>query len=349
MAKRASRRSDYEGEAAEQPHPYRKRGCLRRGCGCALGLLLLPFLLLGGFLFWNTHRPQPGTRDKDIFPGVKYTREVWKDSPRMVIHIISIPLRSPNISFLVTPPDDKTAKRPLKARTTSQFLKEFKVQIAMNGDNYYPFEESTFMHYRPSLDDLTDPGKVPSKLWSSYPQPGDPVETEGLSASRGVTYCDSEEKRRSFPTLYISQENRVSFHKPVGKVYNAISGSVMILDNGKHLEPDDKKAVYKERHPRTAVGVDKDGKWLILLVADGRQPNYSEGMTLMELSEALEHYGAWSAMLLDGGGSTTLAIEDKSGSVSLLNSPIEKRIPGRERPVANHLGVFVKSAEPVAP
>lgn len=347
MAKRKNRGRGYDD--AEERETRRKSGCLRRGCGCLFALILSPFLLAGGFLFWNSHRPQPGTRDKEIFPGIKYIREVSKESPKQVVHVITIPLDSPDVSFLVTPPDDKSAKRPLKARTTSQFLKEFKVQIAMNGDNFYPFYESTFMHYQPSLDDLANPAKLPDKLWSSYPQPGDPVETEGFSASRGATYCDGEEKRNAFPTLYLSEENKASFHKPVGKIYNAISGSMMILDSGKRLEPDEKKVVYTERHPRTAVGIDKSGKWLILLVGDGRQPNYSEGMTLMELSDALERHGAWSAMMLDGGGSSALAIEDRNGGVSLLNSPIEKRIPGRERPVANHIGVFVRSAKADSP
>ena len=49
-------------------------------------------------------------------------------------------------------------------------------------------------------------------------------------------------------------------------------------------------------------------------------------------------------MNLDGGGSTSIAIDDGRGGVRLLNSPIHTRIPWRERPVANHLGVF---AEPL--
>ncbi len=318
-------------------------GCLRRGCGCLFGLLLLPLLLGAGFIFWWSHRPQPPNRDRELFPGtgITYVREVQREGQHQVIHVVSVPLNSPDISFLVTPPDDKKAKRPLKARKTSAFLKEFKVQIAINGDNFYPFYESTFMHYQPSIEDLQDPGKLPSKLWSSYPSEGDPVETEGLSASRGVLYCDAKEKRESFPTLFITKDNKVSFLRPLGEIYNAISGSTLLLDKGVRLEPDFKKPVFTERHPRTAIGIDRDKKWLILMVVDGRQPNYSEGMTLMEMTDTLEHYGAYTAMLLDGGGSSALVVEE-GGQPQILNTPIEKRIPGRERPVANHLGIFVK-------
>lgn len=45
-------------------------------------------------------------------------------------------------------------------------------------------------------------------------------------------------------------------------------------------------------------------------------------------------------MNLDGGGSTTLVMEGDNGQPVLLNSPIDSRIPGRERAVANHLGIF---------
>ena len=33
-------------------------------------------------------------------------------------------------------------------------------------------------------------------------------------------------------------------------------------------------------HPRTLLGIDKSGRWLLLVVADGRQEGYSEGISL---------------------------------------------------------------------
>jgi hypothetical protein len=47
-------------------------------------------------------------------------------------------------------------------------------------------------------------------------------------------------------------------------------------------------------------------------------------------------------MNLDGGGSSTLAVEGANGRPEVLNSPIHQRIPGRERPVGNHLGIFAE-------
>jgi hypothetical protein len=51
--------------------------------------------------------------------------------------------------------------------------------------------------------------------------------------------------------------------------------------------------------------------------------------------------GAYKALNLDGGGSTTLVVADSGGTRS-LNSPIHTRIPMRQRPVANHLGFYAR-------
>mgnify|MGYP001607333285 CR=1 FL=1 len=45
------------------------------------------------------------------------------------------------------------------------------------------------------------------------------------------------------------------------------------------------------------------------------------------------------AVHFDGGGSSTLAMEGEDGHPMQMNSPIQLGEPGRERPVANHVGV----------
>ena len=51
--------------------------------------------------------------------------------------------------------------------------------------------------------------------------------------------------------------------------------------------------------------------------------------------------GAHMAMSMDGGGSSTMVIEGDDGLPEILNSPIDNYIPGRERPVGNHLGIYI--------
>ncbi|HZM23963.1 MAG TPA: phosphodiester glycosidase family protein, partial [Anaerolineales bacterium] len=140
------------------------------------------------------------------------------------------------------------------------------------------------------------------------------------------------------PTLYISRRNAISFNNPPGNIYNAISGDRMIVLKGE-LVPD---LDDTELDPRTAVGTNRNGRYLYLVVVDGRQPFYSSGATLAELAQILIDEGAYIAMNLDGGGSSTMVIEGENGQPLILNSPIDNYIPGRERPVANHLGVYIK-------
>jgi exopolysaccharide biosynthesis protein len=97
-----------------------------------------------------------------------------------------------------------------------------------------------------------------------------------------------------------------------------------------------------ELEPRTAIGMNRNGRYLYLVVVDGRQPFYSGGVTFVELAELLIDQGAFAAMSLDGGGSSTLIVAGEDGEPVILNSPIDNYIPGRERPVGNHLGIFVK-------
>jgi exopolysaccharide biosynthesis protein len=82
------------------------------------------------------------------------------------------------------------------------------------------------------------------------------------------------------------------------------------------------------RHPRTAVGISRDGRTLWLVTVDGRAAT-SVGMTLVELADTMRGLGAWDAMNFDGGGSTTMVINGK-----VMNTPSD---PTGEREVGNAL------------
>lgn len=98
------------------------------------------------------------------------------------------------------------------------------------------------------------------------------------------------------------------------------------------------------RHPRTAAGVSADGRTLILLAVDGRQPAHSVGVTLPELADLMIELGATAAVNLDGGGSTSFYLRRADGSV-VTNQPSA----GQWRPVANHLGLWISESAPPAP
>ncbi|HQE29159.1 MAG TPA: phosphodiester glycosidase family protein, partial [Phycisphaerae bacterium] len=101
----------------------------------------------------------------------------------------------------------------------------------------------------------------------------------------------------------------------------------------------------KDRHPRTVVGLDREGKTLTILIVDGRRPGVSVGMRYEELAQEMLRLGCWDAVNLDGGGSTVLAMrKPDSRDYVILNTPSD----GRERPVANVLGIRVKPSRSTA-
>jgi exopolysaccharide biosynthesis protein len=93
---------------------------------------------------------------------------------------------------------------------------------------------------------------------------------------------------------------------------------------------------FRGLNPRTALGIDRTGRRVWLAVIDGRQPGYSMGMTTAQTGELLRALGAVSAINLDGGGSSALALRNADGTVRVLNRPSDKT----ERPVANALALL---------
>ena len=85
------------------------------------------------------------------------------------------------------------------------------------------------------------------------------------------------------------------------------------------------------RNSRSGVGQTADGR-IVLVVADGRQPGYSAGLTNFELALTMMRLGCVTASALDSGGSTTMAFDGK-----LLNRPSDRR---GERAVADALALY---------
>ena len=89
-------------------------------------------------------------------------------------------------------------------------------------------------------------------------------------------------------------------------------GMVDAVEFGPFLIVNGKPAIMKGNggwgvSSRTVLAQRKDGIVLFLAI-DGRQPGYSLGVTLVELTQILVRYGAYNAVNFDGGASTSLNI-----------------------------------------
>jgi hypothetical protein len=121
----------------------------------------------------------------------------------------------------------------------------------------------------------------------------------------------------------------------IDSIRNAVGGFHRILEAGE-LVP--RTLGIKARHPRSAAGISPDGRFLYLLVTDGRRPG-SIGSTEAETALVLRALGAAEGINFDGGGSSALVLRYPDGKVRVANTPIHNHIPGRERAVAGCLGI----------
>jgi hypothetical protein len=125
------------------------------------------------------------------------------------------------------------------------------------------------------------------------------------------------------------------------QVVHAVGGGPRLLATGQLAGGEGFPAtLIVRRHPRTAIGVMRDGR-IVLIVVDGRQPPHSLGMTILELGLEMQRRGAVDAMNLDGGGSSTLVVAGR-----VVNLPSDE---AGERPVASALVVFRAQPDQPAP
>lgn len=145
---------------------------------------------------------------------------------------------------------------------------------------------------------------------------------------------------------------------PLSQYTQAISGGPIILRDGKFVQDclcalrdcsetdeededlfcEDFSTDWKLHHylwvrmPRTGVGFDKERQTLIVAVVDGYQAGYSRGIEQEKFAALLREFGADEAMEFDGGGSTTMVLDQR-----IVNRPSDDT---GERYVANALLFF---------
>lgn len=255
------------------------------------------------------------------YPGVA-TAQLQLSEPRQaVLHMARVDLRTPCLQWLATPPAGlgEAPLAPPGRHTpetigvkTSTFLRQHQLHLAINAAPFGPVVD----------------------------QEGLLMDVAGFQVSQGRPVSGPS---KDYPALLLMADGSVRIQPPPFPqqgVLNAVGGFDIVLRDGQDVAP---KAVVPSVHPRTAVGVSSDGRWMWLLVVDGRQLDYSLGATLHDLAAWLKALGASEGINLDGGGTSALVLRGSSGQAELVNRPIHRNIPGNERVSASHLGLRVGS------
>lgn len=278
------------------------------------------------------------------FVGVTYSEKIATTPRSLRMHVAQVDLTAPGIRFKVSSPG---GDREVIRQSTLNFLIQEHAQLAINAHYFLPF---------PS-DDKT--------AWII-----------GLGASEGNVFSAFERPQQSFalvayaPALNIDRDNHATIvhfdpafadgthvREPV-TLWNVVAGSSQIVTEGRITVP-----VYRDdAHPdgqldpggpndysnakawadattaRTAIGLSGDHRTLTLFTVDVR--GGSEGMRLSEVAEVLiRDFGVFDALNLDGGGSTTMAMEGADGQPEIVN--VSSDNPSG-RVVASSLAVFAR-------
>lgn len=251
----------------------------------------------------SSAQPPGITEWHPAFVGIEYGRTAVEDPRPLRVHALRIDLKAPGLSFLATP-RRADGQMHTTGMTTGTFLSAYGLQAAINGAPFGPIHR--------------DEGK--------------PVNVVGLTVSEGVQVSPPTE----LPALVITRTNEARIAEPpfdLKDVRTAVAGFGVVLRRGEIVGKDD------ALHPRTAAGISQDGRTLYLMVIDGRQPGYSEGVTTAEVGAWLRALGAWDGINLDGGGTSTMVIEDARRTPWILNLPIHANMPGWQRVAGSHLGI----------
>lgn len=284
-------------------------------------ILTIPILIYG---VRQNSRPSRTAEARSLFPGIVYERLALSQPRPVMVHKLSIDLTTPSIRPFVTPGVVANFPRSPEttARTVTEFVDEFDLQIGINANFFKPFREAT--------------------PWDFYPRMSDPVNSFGQATSSGNTYSPAEE---GWSALCFLPQNGVEIVENgicPKETEQAVAGNDLLVKKGQPVPPPDYEAVKDKPYPRTVVAIDKTGKKLWFVLIDGKQFQYSEGLTLVETSDYMAKLGVETALNLDGGGSATLAVQTPKGA-RVLNAPIQTRIPMRERPIAVQLGFFAQT------
>lgn len=169
-------------------------------------------------------------------------------------------------------------------------------------------------------------------------------EPQGIFHHEGVcmksTFNELPARPRSFfyltadKTAYTAPASEYETVAASGVIWEACGGGPVIVSEGNVVnipDPDDLSV-----EPRTCIGVSQDGKKVYIMVIDGRRYTYSNGMSFHDMSELMHAVGCWSAINLDGGGSSTFFVRESDGfddpdRFRVLNWPTDNG--GEERAV----------------
>lgn len=285
--------------------------------------------------------PDPGctieaTKLAPLFAGVR-TQKVTVDCPssggntRTTAYVVRVHVTAPGVSFETS----AGAQDSLKLELPTDFLQRTGSQVAFNANLFTNC--CSYTPPRPATTDLCGleiSGGATLSSWNNQP-----AACHGYPFPRSLVVIGGK--------LAIAPSDKA----PPGTTA-AVTGSHDLLVAGSNVAPPDIMGdEFFGPNARTVVGL-SPGSAILWVVAVTRET--SRGLTLRQAAQMLHELGAANAINLDGGGSTSLAVDSGNGKAKLLNVPSDANSPcafpagtGCERYVGASFGIHALPLSPV--
>ena len=292
------------------------------------------------------------------FVGITYIDRT-ETSPRPVhMHIVQVDLTAPGLRFKLSPP---AGGREVVRQTTLDYLTQEGAQVAINAHFFLPFpstdREAVARRHRglrgPCVFRLRDAEQSFALVRDA---PGLNIDRENHAT------IVHRRLRRGFGGQ--GSDDGTEVVEPV-TLWTTVSGSAQIVTDGVKTVPaykdaqhpdaragrragpgtfSNEKSWYDVATARTAIGLSRDGRTLTLFTVDVR--GGSDGMRVGEVADVLmADYGVWNALNLDGGGSTSMAMEDP-----VTHSALDgERLVGQGQPGGRSVGSSLASSRLPSP
>lgn len=168
---------------------------------------------------------------------------------------------------------------------------------------------------------------------------------------RGILYKEGVAIRTTFPDIYTTffgildngkaaVGDRALYQTIAPNIMEAVGARATLVTDGIVVSQTDFTV-----EPRTCIGVSEDGNTVYIMVIDGRNFHYSNGMNYESLGKCMKALGAYQAVNLDGGGSSTFFVRNTPSFAAdrfeIRNWPSDNG--GQERAVATGLLIISKT------
>ena len=291
--------------------------------------------------------------------GITYIKRTETSPRNMNINIMKIDLTAPGLGFKLSPPG---GTRDTVRQTTLNYLTAQLAQVAMNIHFFLPCcpagdLNADLIGFAASNGNVFSPFELPTQNYALVRD----APAVNIDPANHASIVTAAPGFSDGTCLLCGVNDGIHINESV-TLWNTVSGSAQIVTNGVQslpcyvdaTHPDCKlvgpgPAMYSNANSwynlinaRAAAGISQDGNTLFLFTVDAA--GGSAGMRVGEVADMLISYGAYNALNLDGGGSTSMAMQNPLTLVrSLLNVP-----SGAPRLVGTSLAVFA-AADVTAP